>query len=98
MSNEEITPLLEANEKILLAALLQDEDETCELLGSCCAFSMLGEFFSPIQEHFHSKKIAKRLNDTLALLEEGKGGDTVMNPNCFPEERKLVDEANKFAE
>src|SRR5574344_2029064 len=98
MSNEEIQPLFDENEEMLKAALLKDEDETCSLLRSCLAFSLLEPYFSLIQQHFKSKKIALRLDDTLARIKRGEGSDDQRKPDNFPEAQKLVDEANKFAE
>lgn len=98
MSNEEIQPLFDENEEMLKAALLKDEDKTCSLLGFCLAFTIIKPYFSLIQQHFKSKKIAKRLSDTLAIIKRGEGSDYQMNSDNFSEAQKLVDEANEFAE
>ena len=98
MSNEEIEPLFEENDEMLKAALLKDEDETYRLLGCCMSFSLLDPYFSLIQQHFKSKKIAMRLNDTLETIKKGEGKDYRMNPDNFPEAQKMVDEANKYVD
>ena len=98
MSNEEIEPLLDENEEMLKKALLIDEDDTCSLLSSCLAFSILEPYFSLIQQHFKSKKIANRLNETLEIIKKGEGKDFEMNPDNFPKAQKMVDEANKYVE
>jgi hypothetical protein len=97
MSNEELQPFFDENEEMLKAALLKNEDETCRLLGFCLAFTIIEPYFSLIQQHFKSKKIAKRLNDTIDLLKRGEG-DCQVPLDSIPEKQKLVDEANKFAE
>jgi|LAHS01.1.fsa_nt_gb hypothetical protein len=98
MSNEEIDPLFEENEQMLKAALLKDEDETCRLLGSCLAFSIIKPYFAQIQQHLKSKKLAKRLNDTLEIIKRGEGKDYKMNPKNIPEAQKMVNDANKYVE
>src|SRR5574344_558684 len=97
MSNEEIDPLFEDNDEMLKTALLKDEDETCRLLGSCLAFSIIEPYFTHIQQHFKSKKIAKRLNDTIDLLKRGDG-DCQVPLGSIRNIQKMVDEANKYVE
>ena len=97
MSNEEIEPLFEENDEMLKAALLKDEDETYRLLGCCMSFSLLDPYFSLIQQHFKSKKIANRLNETLDLLRRGMC-DCQMPLGAIREIQKMVDEANKYVD
>ena len=74
MSNEEIHSLFEANDERIKTALLVNEDETCGLLSNPIVFGQLYEMFGFLQKHFKSPKIAARLNETLKVIKDGKGG------------------------
>lgn len=71
LSNEEIGPLIEENEKVLLTALLQDEQEVIEVLKDEEVFISLVDFFVVIQRHFKSKGIAEQLEKSFKLIEKG---------------------------
>lgn len=74
MSNKEIQPLFKANDEMMKIALINSEDETCELLKDPIVFGHLYLLFSFVQEHYKSKKIANTLNETLTMIKEGNGG------------------------
>jgi hypothetical protein len=81
---------------MMLDALLEDEDETIDLLKSDEALERLIDFLLPIQKEFKSEKIAKQLNETLVDIKNNKYA-TVYD-HYYRYLKRKINKANKVLE
>ncbi|MFA6756067.1 MAG: hypothetical protein WCR97_06245 [Bacilli bacterium] len=96
LSNRKLNPLIKANEKIMLDALLEDEDETANLLRQPLVLEKLLNFIFSIQEKFKSRKIAKQMDEALIDIRNNKY--STVSKDYFKYIKRKIKAANKILE